>query len=199
VLNVGRPHDTDVWLRARPRLAVAVAVALFAGIFLLRQAIDGPADAVCLLYVLPIALVAFAFGAWAGAAAGAFGFALFLVWAVMEDVSFGPVGWLARAVPMLLLGVLVGGAAEQQRRAAAAERELLLAHVRARQVAELNDSLIQRLAVAKWAAESGMHDRSLDVLIETIEAAQSVVSAQLDSRTVAALAVGSGASRASGG
>lgn len=99
-------------------------------------------------------------------------------------MPFGLIGWLSRAVPMLLLGALVGGAAEQQRRAAAAERDLLLAELRARRVAELNDSIIQRLAVAKWAAESGMYERSLDVLTETVESTQSLVSELLDGRSV---------------
>ena len=185
MFSVHRPHETDLWLRDRPRLALAVAGALFVGISLLRAASAGSSDAICLFYVLPIALVAFTFGRWAGLVAGVLGFALFAVWALTADVSFGVIGWVSRAVSMLLLGALVGGAAEQQRRAAAAERELLLAQLRARRVAELNDSIIQRLAVAKWAAEAGKHDRSLDVLTETVESAQAQVSELLEGRSVA--------------
>jgi hypothetical protein len=174
----------ELWFRARPRLAIAVAGALFAVVFLLRQVVHRPSEAVSLLYVLPIALVAFAFGRSAGAVAGAFGFALFAVWALSEDVSFGAIGWLSRATPMLLLGVLVGGAADQQRRAAAAERELLVAQLRARQAGELNDSIIQRLAVAKWAAEAGKFDRSLDVLTATMASAGPLVPEFLEGRSI---------------
>ena len=163
---------------------MAVAGALYAGIFVLREAVPGPSEAVCVLYVLPIALVAFAFGQRAGTAAGVLGFALFAFWALTAEAELGVIGWLSRAVPMLLLGALVGGAADQQRRAATAERELLLAQLRARRAAELNDSIIQRIAVAKWAAEAGKHDRSLDVLTETVESAQSEVSALLEGRSV---------------
>jgi signal transduction histidine kinase len=180
-----RSVSADLWFRDRPRLAAAIAAALFVVVFVLRQVVHGASEAVCLLYVLPIALVAFAFGRTAGAAAGGFSFVLFGVWALTEDVSFGVVGWLARAVPMLLLGALVGGAADQQRRAAAAERELLASQLRARQAAELNDSIIQRLAAAKWAAEAGNHDRTLDVLTETVESAQSLVAELLDGRSIA--------------
>jgi K+-sensing histidine kinase KdpD len=182
---VDAPTGTGVWFRDRPRLALAVAVAMFAAVFVLREAVAGAAEAVCLFYVLPIALVAFAFGRAAGALAGGAAFGLFAFWALTEDVAFTAFGWLARAVPMLLLGVLVGGAAEQQRRAAAAERELLVAQLRARQAAELNDAIIQRVVVAKWAAEAGRHDRSLDVLTEAVESAQPLVSELLDSRSTA--------------
>lgn len=178
-----RTDDAGLWFQGRPRRTLAVAAALYLAIFVLRQVVEGAAEAVCLLYVLPIALVAFAFGRTAGALAGALGFVLFAVWALVDDVEFGAVGWLARALPMLLLGVLVGGAAEHQRQAAAAERELLLAQLRARRAAELNDSLVQRLAAAKWAAEAGKHERSLDLLTETVGAAQLHVSALLDSRS----------------
>ena len=177
-------HDAHLGLRDRPRLALAVAAALYAAVFVLREVVAGPSEAISLFYVLPISLVAFAFGRTAGLAAGALGFGLFALWALTEDVPFGVIGWLSRAVPMLLLGALVGAAAEQQRRAAAAERDLLLAELRARRVAELSDSIIQRLAVAKWAAEAGKHDRSLDVLTETVESTQPLVSELLEGRSV---------------
>jgi hypothetical protein len=173
---------TDLWFHDHPRWAFAVAVGLFAGVFALRLSVPGASEAVALFYVLPIALVAFAFGRAMGAAAGVFGFALFVVWAFTEGVTFSAVGWSARAVPMLLLGVLVGGAADQQRRAATAERELLVAQLHARRATELNDSIVQQLAVAKWAAEAGQHARSLDVLTETVESAQSAVSEMLNGR-----------------
>src|SRR5690348_6785099 len=114
--------ETGPWFLTRPRLAAAVAAVLFAVVFVLRQAVSDPVEAVSLFYVLPIALVAFAFGRLAGALAGLFGFGLFALWALTGDVAIGAVGWVARAVPMLLLGVLVGTAADQQRRAAAVER-----------------------------------------------------------------------------
>ena len=179
------------WFTTRPQLALAIAVGLFAAVFALRLAVHDPQEGVSLLYVLPIALVAFAFGRRAGAAAGVAGVVLFAIWVRLEDASFGVVGWLSRAVPMLLLGVLVGGAAEQQRRAAAAERELLVAELRARRAAEVTDAIIQALSAAKWAAESGDHERTLDVLSETVASAQPIVSDLLQSRSVQAQASGS--------
>lgn len=178
------PAAQGPWFLTRPRLALGIAAALFAAVFVLRLLVRDPNEAVSLLYVLPIALVAFAFGRTAGALAGLLGVALLAIWVVMDDVSFGVVGWLSRVVPMLLLGVLVGGAAEQQRRAAAAERELLIAQLRARRATELTDSVIQGLSAAKWAAESGNHERTLDVLSETVESAQPIMSDLLEHRTV---------------
>jgi hypothetical protein len=179
-----QPHLEGPWFLTRPRLAAAIAAGMFIAVFVLRLVVKDPQEGVCLFYVLPIALVAFAFGRLAGALAGLLGISLFAGWVAFEGLSFGVIGWLSRAVPMLLLGLLVGGAAEQQRRAAAAERALLVAQLRARRAAELTDSVIQGLSAAKWAAESGNHVRTLDVLSETVESAQPIVSDLLEQRVV---------------
>lgn len=178
------PYAEGPWFLTRPRLAAGLAAALFVAVFVLRLVVQDPEEGVCLFYVLPIALVGFAFGRLAGALAGFLGIALFSGWVFFEGVPFGIIGWLSRVVPMLLLGVLVGGAAEQQRRAAVAERALLVAQLRARRAAELTDSVIQGLSAAKWAAESGNHLRTLDVLSETVESAQPIVSDLLGQRIV---------------
>jgi K+-sensing histidine kinase KdpD len=180
------PGPEGPWFLTRPRLAAGLAAAMFAAVFVMRLVVRDPQEGACLFYVLPIALVAFAFGRLAGALAGVLGIALFGVWVLLEGASFGVIGWLSRIVPMLLLGLLVGGAADQQRRAAAAERSLLVAQLRARRAAELTDSVIQGLSAAKWAAESGNHVRTLDVLSETVESAQPIVSDLLEDRVVRA-------------
>jgi hypothetical protein len=163
-----------------------VAAALYAAVFGLRFTVEGTDEAVSILYVLPITLLAFAFGRRGGLVAGCVGLSLFTVWAIGDDVSLSLFGWLSRVVPMLLLGVLVGGAADRQREFADMQRQLLTARLRARDAAEINDSIVQGLAVAKWSLEAGAYDRGLDVLTDTIQTAEDLVADLLGDRPVRA-------------
>jgi signal transduction histidine kinase len=163
------------WFRRYPVLAVGVAVALFAGVFGLQSAVHGATDAVTVLFVLPIALLAVAFGLGVGAAAGALGVLLVAMWVAVAGVSLTPLGWVTRATPMLLLGVLVGAASDRLRDAAQAEERLAVAEVREREAAEINDSIVQRLTAAKWALEAGHAERSVELLTESIETAEVLV------------------------
>jgi glucose-6-phosphate-specific signal transduction histidine kinase len=126
----GNPAQ-EAWFREHPRLAGAVAVLLFAAVYVLRQAAEGADEAISVLNVLPIALVAFAFGRRAGLVAGTAGVGLFAISGATNDVPVTLAGWLARTIPMLLLGLLVGSAAEQQRTAATLRQRLLEAELRA--------------------------------------------------------------------
>ena len=164
------------WFRRWPRVTLAVSAALFGAIFLARMAGGGAVQATALLFCLPIALVAVAFGLRAGLGAGVVGLTLLAIWALTDDVGLSVVGWAARVTPMLLLGGLLGQASDRLRDA---EREnVRLADVarRHRDAVELNDSVVQRLAAAKWALEAGRTEQALDVLVETLDYAQALVS-----------------------
>ncbi len=163
----------------RPWVAAIVAGSLFVGVFVLRLAVHGTSDHITSLYVLPIALLAVAFGQRVGAYAGAAGVALLVVWVAVDQVTLTPLGWLWAAAPLLLLGVLVGQAADRLRTAAATEEALFASRLREREAAEINDAIVQRLAAAKWAFEGGQHDRGVEVLTETIETAEALVTALL--------------------
>jgi diguanylate cyclase (GGDEF)-like protein/PAS domain S-box-containing protein len=95
-------------LDERPRRALTVASGLFAAIFALRFAATTTADAVTFLYVIPIVLVAIAFGERGGFAAAILAFALSVVWTVVDGVAIGPLGYAVRAAVFLLIGSLVG-------------------------------------------------------------------------------------------
>ena len=168
----GRP-----WFRAHPRWAVAVVVSLFAGVLATRLLVgDGAADAAGLLYTLPVALTAVAFGRRAGLGAGLVGVALVVLWAVVRDADISWLGWVSRVVPLFLLGALLGDATERLERAELRERELEAAAQRHRDAAEISDSLMQGMTAARWALEAERYDVALLRLEETIVQGQRLVS-----------------------
>lgn len=161
--------------------AVVVAVALFAAVFAFRLEVRGLRDPITELYVLPIALLAQSFGRRAGAAAGATGVLLLATWVGLEGLDLTPVEWATGIVPMLLLGVLLGDATDRLEGALEAERALEMARLKEREAAEINDSILQGLAAAKWAVEAGQIHRGLEVLTDTVVRAESLVASLLHS------------------
>lgn len=149
---------------------------MFAAVFVLRLGAGDSSDVIAMLYTLPIALVAVAFGLRGGLAAGATGVGLVVVWAVITGTSISPVGWAARVVPLLLLGYLLGDVTDRLRRVEAERRALARATQRHRDAVEINDSIVQGMAAAKWSLEAGDVDGGLGTLSETITLARRLVS-----------------------
>ena len=102
--------------------------------------------------------------------------ALILVWTVVRDVHLGPTGWLTRAVPLLLLGFLLGRALDRARRAEVDLRRHEVAALLHREAIEINDSLVQRMTAAKWSLESGLTEVGLDILTTAVSEAHQLVS-----------------------
>jgi PAS domain S-box-containing protein len=108
-------------LRNRPTLGVrqtiVIALALFAGFYALQALDTHPADALEVLYVVPIALLAVRFGArggLVGALAGVAMISLYSFAAHVFDVSvLGTVCW---AIAFVLLGALLGIFVDRRRR-----------------------------------------------------------------------------------
>jgi hypothetical protein len=163
---------------SRPGGAVVLATTgvLFVGILTFRLVAGNAEDAYSMFYVLPVALVATWFGMRAGAAAGLVAIGLVVVWAVARNVSLTPAAWASRAVPLLLLGVLLGEAADRIRRVEAARREDAAAALLHREAIEINDSLVQGMAAAKWSFEAGQTEAGLKTLSDTITRGHDLVS-----------------------
>lgn len=167
------------WFRRHPRLAIAAAAVLFALVVIVRFATGDESDAIGLLFVLPIALVAQAFGFRAGTFAASIGMGLLALWVVTDGADLSALGWAARMIPLLMLGMLIGHASDVQRHSESLATDLAVAEERQREAAEINDTIVQSLSVAKWRLESGDVDGGLDVLDETIAAGQDLVSTLL--------------------
>jgi hypothetical protein len=178
-MRIGRSSWVGIvrrpWFDRRPARALAVAGALFLGIFALRSSVGDADDAIAMLYVLPISLVAIGFGRRAGLVAGATAVALLGVWVLIADTSLSAFGWLSRVVPLLLIGVLIGGASDRMRAADLAERRAAAMALLPLDGAEINDSIVQSLAAAKGAIEGGDVDRGLAILDDAIVTGQQLV------------------------
>jgi glucose-6-phosphate-specific signal transduction histidine kinase len=164
------------WFRRRPRATILAAGLLFGGVLTLRLLVHGSNEAISLLFSLPIALVAITFGLAGGFLAGLLGVGGVLTWVIVDSVSLSPLGWSTRVVPLLLLGVLLGDASDRLETAEQERHDLAVAAQRQREAAELNDTIVQGLAAAKWSLEAGQHDRGLQIVSDTLETAQAHVS-----------------------
>lgn len=163
------------WFGLHRSWATAVAAALFAIVFAARLMVSGVEEPISLFYVLPIALVAMAWGLRGGLVSASVGLALVVAWTAIDDVTLTPLGWAIRILSLGLLGLLVGRAADELEEARRTERELVATQQREREAAEINDSIIQGLVAAKWLLESGEQERSLVYLTESIERTQALV------------------------
>ena len=156
---------------------MAVASLLYLGVLVLRLAAgSSPEPPYSMLYALPVALLATAFGARAGTAAGLLAVALMMVWAVVDHVTLDPVGWASRVVPVLLLGVLLGQATDRIRIAEAERRRLETTALLHREAIEINDTLVQGMAAAKWSLEAGQIEGGLRLLDDAIRRGHELVS-----------------------
>jgi glucose-6-phosphate-specific signal transduction histidine kinase len=173
LLGAPRRHP---WFRRRPALAVIVAGLLFAGVLALRMLTSDPADAYSLLFAFPVALIAISFGFRGGAAAGGVAVLLMVVWVATTDATLSPAGWASRSVPILLLGALLGEATDRMNGAEAEYSEMKAAALLHREAIEINDSLVQGMAAAKWSLEGGQVDTGLRILDDTLARAQDLVS-----------------------
>jgi diguanylate cyclase (GGDEF)-like protein/PAS domain S-box-containing protein len=107
-------RERSIWIPSvsvlvkRKGVALAIAGLLFAAVLLLRFAAGTTGDGVSFLYLIPIVVVAIAFGPWGGAAAGGVAFGLSAGWAAVEGVDLTLVGYFVRAAVFLMIGDMVG-------------------------------------------------------------------------------------------
>lgn len=95
-------------LTERRGAAVAVAAAYFAAVFLARATFGTLGDAISFLYVIPVVLVATAFGAKGGLVAGGVAFLLSVAGTLIDGFPITALGYANRAIVYLFVGGLTG-------------------------------------------------------------------------------------------
>jgi len=153
-----------------------------AGLALLGAAQPGAREPLGMAAALPTALAAVTFGRRGGVVGGCGTLALFAVWAATGGRDVDVAGWVGAAA-LLAMGVLLGGAMDDldtsEARARCAEATAAAAEevaARHRAATEINDRIVQEVAVAKWALESGRVEQAVSILDEAVGAGQRLVS-----------------------
>jgi hypothetical protein len=175
-------HRRDPWFVQHPLRARVVVATSFLAVFALHLTLF-TADA-AVLYVLPVALAALGFGLLVGTVAGLAAVGFIVLGVAVTGESLAVVSWCSHALPLLLLGLLVGDSADRIRAARVAERYATEVALLQREAAEVNDNVVQGVAAARWLLESGQVERALDVLDDTAASAQGLVSRVLGSGSV---------------
>jgi hypothetical protein len=171
---------------------------MFAGIFTLRLFMTDPLDAISMLYLFPVALVAMTRGRWAGLAGGMVAVLLVGIWVSLRSVDLDAIGWVSRVLPLLLVGLLIGDARDRLVRAASEHVAHLIAVQRHREAVEINDSLVQGMSAAKWSIEAGRTETGLQMLGETVELGHRLVSELIRESGAGAAAISSNGDGPSG-
>src|SRR3954453_12910114 len=107
-----------------PSALLAVAVVLFAVVLVLKLTIRAPGFGFPLLFDVPVALVALAYGARGGLIAAAAGMVLYAVGDIPAEVHSNVAGYISRAVTFFLLGGLLGLYVDRLRQVDRAARRL---------------------------------------------------------------------------
>jgi hypothetical protein len=155
----------------RAELLVAAAAG-FAAVFGLAMWIDDPRQAITVLYVVPIALVALATGVRAGVVAALLASALVAVWVAVGDVEIGMSGWISRLVAFFLIALLVG-------RYEQLARETVRQRLEERAAAEVQEGVVQSLVIATYELRRGDSSAAESAVEDALGAAKEIISARL--------------------
>lgn len=106
-------------------LVLLSAGILFAAIFVVRELVSGRGDALSLLYVIPVALLALELGTRAGVIAAIVTIAATGAWMATESTGLGLTALLVRALIFLSVAIIVGRFSDRMRVHSAREERLL--------------------------------------------------------------------------
>jgi len=162
-----------VWGGARSRRAVAgAAVALLVLVFAVAVATGSPLEPAIIAYAVPVALCGLALGALAGITAAVAGGALYWVAAYVDGHTLSAGHLSYRMGALVFLGGIVG--LLSSRLAEAEQGAQLQRELRSRAV-ELNDTVVQGLALARYLLDGGDSAAAAATLTTTLERAKELV------------------------
>lgn len=151
----------------------ALAAVLFAAVVAGAIVADDPRQAVVVLFVLPVALLAISDGQRGGLAGAVTATALTVVWVLVDDIALAPLGWVSRLTSFWLLALMVGRYEDLARR-----QELRV--LNERHAHELQDRVVQRLVLARYRLRAdGAPAEAQDSVEVALEEAKAIISARL--------------------
>jgi hypothetical protein len=168
-------------LDRRSIIVISVAAAMFLVITALKLAIRSPGFGFALLYDIPVALLAVTFGARGGLIGAVVGMGLFAVGDAVAEVHSNLAGYASRGLTFVLLGGLLGVYADRLRRDQAKIQRTQLGRAHA---AEINDNIVQRLVLTKYALDRGETDVGTESATEALHEAQRLVSSLLEDEDI---------------
>lgn len=101
------------------------SAALYVAIFVVHQLVTAQGDALSLLYIVPVALLALELGAVAGLIAAAVATGAVWLWMATADTNVSLAGLLVRALIFASVGAVAGRFSDQMRRHSARDESLL--------------------------------------------------------------------------
>ena len=141
-----------VWDAARSRRAVAGAAAVLLLLFFVIEVVTGSTrEPATIAYAVPVALAGIALGARAGMAAAVAGAALYWLGAYVDGETLSVARLSYRLGALVFLGGVVGALAS---RLAEAEHAAQLQHELRSRAVELNDTVVQGLALSRYELEA---------------------------------------------
>jgi gas vesicle protein len=170
---LGARLERLVWDAVRSRRTVAIAAgALLVLVFLVAVLSGSPLEPAIIAYAVPVALVGIALGATAGVAAAVASGALYWLAAYLDGHTFSAGHLSYRLGALVFLGGVVGALSSrlgEADRGAQLQREL-----RSRAV-ELNDTVVQGLALSRYLLDGGDSAAAAATVEQTLERAQELV------------------------
>jgi len=157
-------------IRRTPLLAAAVAA--FVVVFVVALVVDDPAQAITVLYVVPIALVALSAGVRGGVIAACIATALLGIWVLAQDVDLKMAGWASRVIAFFMIGLLVGRYEELDRVVARRSAD-------ERAAAEVQDGVVQSLVVASYELRRGEVAAGQEAVDAALASAKQMISSRL--------------------
>ncbi len=139
-----------------------------------------PSDGWLFLLIAPIAIVAVEYSFAGGFVAALMASVLTLGFKLLGDIAYSYTGVAVRVVTFLVAGAGVGYLVEERRRRDDALKDLQRRAAEHQEGLQLNDDVVQGLAVAKMALEMGEPDRAQTTLEETLRRAQEIASQRLN-------------------
>lgn len=151
---------------------IVLAVVLLPAILIVAMEVKDARQAVTLLFLVPVVLLALAFGVYGGLAGALVSIAMLAIWVAHQNVDLNTVGWTSRIVAYFAIGALVGYYENFARR-------LMRRQLDESYAMEIHDGVVQSLVVASYELRRGDAAEAGEAVDEALASAKRIISARM--------------------